>query len=213
VSGLLLLAMAATALAFSVRSGRPTPPAEPPPEAVAAVKAVAPAAPRPSAAKPRPRDARKAVRRVFGQAVTLDPASPAAGDFNGDGWEDLAAVVRAAPRMLDQVNDELSNWIRQDATGPRGGRVAVGAEDVLLAVIHGHGPEGWRSAAARQSYLVRNAPSRPRATEDNAGLARAGSREPRGHVLVDDAPGRPGYLYWSGSRYVWTSLDGPAATR
>jgi len=30
---------------------------------------------------------------------------------------------------------------------------------------------------------------------------------------VDDAPGHPGFLYWSGSRYVWTAGAGAAPGR
>jgi hypothetical protein len=108
-----------------------------------------------AAPKLKPRDVRNALHRVFGPAVTQGPAPAAVGDFNGDGSEDLAAVVRVAPKMLEVVNDELANWLRQDATGGRTGRVIVGQDDVLLAVIHGHGPQGWRHGEARQGYLVR----------------------------------------------------------
>lgn len=179
---LLLLSMAAAAASLSVHSGS--------------------ASPRPSVpAPPKARDVRAAIQRVFGEAVTVDPGRVAAGDFNGDGSEDLAVAARAAPAMLDRLNDEVANWTLQDASAPRpGDRVTLAREEALLAVVHGYGPAGWRDPQARQSYLVRHAVARPRVTRDAHGLA---------HVLVDDAPGHPGFLYWSGSRYVWTPTPRP----
>ncbi len=178
---LLLLSMAAAAVALSVHSGT--------------------ASPRPSLpAPPKARDVRAAIERVFGKAVTVDPARAAAGDFNGDDSEDLAVAARAAPAMLEQVNHDLANWTLQDAAAPRPARVTVAREDTLLAVVHGYGAAGWRDPQARQSYLVRHGAARPRVARDAHGLA---------DVLVDDAPGHPGFLYWSGARYVWTATPRP----
>jgi len=203
VAWLLLLSMAGAVAALSVRSDRQGTRVERPPHAMAAGKAaVSPRPPLP--APPRPRDVRKAIRRVFGETVTVDPARAAAGDFNGDGSEDLAAGARAVPALLDGLNHELANWTVQDATASRPDRVTVAREDALLAVVHGYGVAGWRSPQARQCYLVRHAAERPRVVRDAHALA---------HVLVDDAPGHPGFLYWSGSRYVWTAGAGAAPGR
>jgi len=143
-----------------------------------------------------------------------------AGDFNGDGSEDLAVVARSRAGKLTRINHELANWTLQDslapppdASGAPPPRVTVRQKDVLLAVIHGHGATGWRNPEARQSYLVRNSPARPRVIQDVRGLAQAGSPRLRGDVIVDAMPGRPGFLYWSGSRYVWAPLRGAAPAR
>jgi hypothetical protein len=146
------------------------------------------------------RQVREALRRVFGDAVAIEAGRAMAGDFNQDGSEDLAAVARAAPGGLAQINDEFANWIVQDAAAP--GRastgVTVAASDPLLAVLHGHGSAGWRNPEARQAYLVRVSLARPRVVK---------------HALVDDAPGHPGFLCWSGSRYVWSSTPLPPGGR
>lgn len=179
---LLLLSMAAAAASVSVHSGSASPRSSTP-------------------APPKARDVKAAIQRVFGEAVTVDPGRAATGDFNGDGSEDLAVAARPAPARLDHLNDDLANWTLQDASASRtSDRVTVARADALLAVVHGYGAAGWRDPQARQSYLVRHAVARPRVARDAHGLAQ---------VLVDDAPGHPGFLYWSGSRYVWTATPRP----
>jgi hypothetical protein len=85
----------------------------------------------------------------------------------------------------------------------------VRQEDVLLAVLHGHGATGWRNPEARQSYLVRNAVGdrlEPRSMEQAAdALAGTGVARLRGDVIVEAIGGRPGFLYWTGAKYAWAS--------
>jgi hypothetical protein len=212
---LLLLSMAAAAAALSARGRHRGPPVEAaPPATVPAAPSRATRAALPPA--PRARDIRDAVRRVFEGVVVADARRAVAGDFNGDGDLDLAVVARPAAGALERINNELANWTLQDASAPAlgaggGSRVHVAEQDVLLAVIHGHGAGGWRNPQARQSYLVRNSPARPRVVVDARGLAQAGSPCSRGHAIVDAVADRPAFLCWSGSRYVWTPRD-PSGT-
>ena len=76
---------------------------------------------RPSCPHPRMSEVKAALHRVFGDSCSL-PALRAlkgvqfiVGDFNGDQSEDLALTVRPAAGKLKEVNDELANWIIQDA--------------------------------------------------------------------------------------------------
>jgi len=215
---LLILSMAAAAAALSARSRHRAPPVEAAPHAPApaetfgTVRGLLPS-------PPKAREVREAIRRVFADAVAADGGRAVAGDFNGDGSEDLAVVARPGPGRLAPINHELANWTVQDAqaapldaSGAR--RVTVRQADLLLAVIHGHGARGWRNPEARQSYLVRNAvgsQARPRVVEDGRGLARPGSPRLRGDVIVEGIPGRPGFVYWSGARYVWFPLASAGA--
>ena len=209
---LLLVAMAAAAAVLWATDRSRTSPVESPPR-VAATAAPVDLPRRPQPRPPLPRQVRDALRRVFGDVVVIDASRALAGDFNDDGSEDLAAVARAAPAMLARVNDELANWIVQDAAAPgrSSTRVTVSPSDTLLAVLHGHGEPGWQNPEARQAYLVRVSLTRPRLFVDNRGLVQAVPGAPVKHVVVDDLPGHPGFLYWSGSRYVWTSTPVPAA--
>ena len=82
------------------------------------------------------------------------------GDFNGDGSRDLAVVIKPAPNKLADLNEEFPNWILKDpfsSDQPRIPRLRVAADDTLLAVIHGYGPNGWRDSQATQTFLLKNA--------------------------------------------------------
>src|SRR5689334_17118738 len=110
------------------------------------------------------------LRRNFGSGVVsrTQEGSFVTGDFNGDGSQDLAVVVRFGRSKLDTINDPLSNWTIQDAAQAflpsgsqrvvfrtRGARTVVRPKEPLIAVVHGTGSQGWRDALARQTYLVR----------------------------------------------------------
>jgi hypothetical protein len=158
--------------------------------------------------------------RAFGPTLSLDPATERAflaGDFNGDGAADLAAVVRprdaGAPARL---NAELSPWTVQDASAPAAaaGRrvpVKVAAGDLLLAVVHGVDRDGWRHPDARQGYLVKNAAGsglRRRALSEAPPAIRLSVlRTHLGDVIAENRAGEPGLILWNGAAYVWAHLD------
>jgi len=215
---LALLSMAATAAILTTRGRRSGPESEAAPSGLVSMDSlVAEPAPKPSS--PRPAETQAAVRRVFADAVVADPRRAVAGDFNGDGAVDLAVVVRPARGALDRINHELANWTVQDAAGraPGGGRVQAAAQDVLLAVIHGYGAGGWRNPGARQSYLIRNAAGDALTVRERGAaerdLAQTGLARLRGDVITQSIDGRRGLVYWSGSRYLWTSAGTAAAGR
>jgi len=160
---------------------------------------------------PQPDEVRTVVARVFAGALHVErrPAPAGiAGDFNGDGWPDLAVAGRPAENRLGELGGELANWILEDPRGPRSrpADVRVEANDALLAIVHGHGPEGWRSDEARQAYLLRGAfarlESRPLDKARPASHSRSVARS-RKDALVGTLAGRRGFLLWSGARYSW----------
>ncbi|HEX7955887.1 MAG TPA: hypothetical protein VF508_03040, partial [Pyrinomonadaceae bacterium] len=94
-----------------------TPAATTAPQAVA-TPAAAPAAPAPAnaARPPDPAQVRAALERTYKGALAADTAAaqPVVGDFNGDGSEDLVVAARPAPGRVDELNDDLANWIVYD---------------------------------------------------------------------------------------------------
>ena len=148
------------------------------------------------AAKPaRGEDASAALERVFGGALVAQLASAATGDFNGDGSPDL--VVSATPTAwgAGALGDLLASWMLLDLDAPRlhaRQPVPVATGDTLIAIIHGHGPAGWRSPEARQAYVLKRGPAALQVRALGSAEVIAGSRN-----------GRKGFVRWTGARYAW----------
>jgi hypothetical protein len=173
-------------------------------------------------------EVRAAVARVYHGAVAVenDRATPfVVGDFNGDGSEDLAVVVRPGAGKLSEINGEYAGWFVEDprkvaapevrgdvkvlAKRPEPVRVRQG--DLLLAVIHGYRERGWRDPLASQTYLLRAAAggemkSQPAAEALGAVTDKGNLPQPRGDVIRERLEGADGFVYWAGAKYAWAGL-------
>jgi len=172
--------------------------------------------------KPTAQEVQQAVARVFGTTVNVDNQTPdflVAGDFNGDDSVDLAVLVKPAPRRLSEINSSLANWIIQDPhrafvppknqtvviLPPRTEPEHVRSGQLLLAVIHGFGKEGWRDQRARQAYLLSNAAGNALASaRPSQSLQRDfGVFSSQRDVIAEQLGGSHGVLYWTGAAYAW----------
>jgi hypothetical protein len=178
---------------------------------------------------PQVSDVRAALERTYKGAVAFDEdgARSVAGDFNGDGSEDLMVEVRPAPGKVAELNDELSNWIVSDPLTvqppdprdfdphqgvqklkPSTARPHIEPNDALLVVIHGHQETGWRNPEAMQTYLLKNVAGTDLKAQSRAGAqapVQQKKRTPRlfGDVLEEKLNGNSGFLYWTGATYGW----------
>jgi hypothetical protein len=154
-----------------------------------------------------------AVKRVFKESALVDTSRKPvfiAGDFNGDLSQDIAVVLKPAPERLSDMNDELPTWILRDPSAGNESqmpRLRVAASDVLLAVIHGYGPSGWRDEQATQTFLLKNAVGsgmEARQAKDVASASQ-GKKHPQlnGDVIGEVLRGTSGYLYYSNASYSW----------
>lgn len=185
----------------------------------------------PSLPPPKPEEVTEVIKRVFQNAMTTDAGRSQKyilGDFNGDGSQDIAIVVGPADGSLDDINSEVANWIREDPhkiilpdphksvqeLPPGTGPVVVLQGEVLLAVVHGYGPEGWRNPLARQTYLLKNAVGSNmtrRPIKELTDSARGREKQPKltpvmianGEVIKEVFGGESGFLYYTGARYAW----------
>ena len=171
-------------------------------------------------------EVRSAVTRVYGGTVTLDPNRFLVGDLDGDGSQDLVAVVRPVAAMLPDINNELARWKIEDprkvfvptlaaslkrkpsAPAP----VLADRGDLLMVVIHGHGANGWRDPEAMNTYLLKNAVGSGISlqTIKEARTAAKSKNRPinlRGDVIKQTLGGETGYLFWTGADYAWHSLQ------
>jgi len=204
-------------------SGTPTPS---PAVAEGATPAATQTAPTPTPSPPSQAEAEAALERVYKRALSIDKAHrepPVVGDFNGDGSQDIAVAARPAEGTLAEINDELANWVlgdplrgsapepkkgAQPTPEPAQGRVLVERGDRLLAIIHGNGREGWRDAAATQSYLLRNAVgegmrSAPLKSYPPALKVLSKGAHRSADVIEVRLAGVEGFLYWARGKYTW----------
>ena len=204
------LVIVSCCLALSCSSGsRPVAEAPPPP----VVKADEPVPEVSKLPPPELAQVQEAVKRVFKEAAVIDSSHTTAfiaGDFNGDLSQDIAVILKPAPEGLSELNEDLPAWLLRDPFGSpesRGPRLRVAATDVLLAVIHGYGPKGWRDPEARQTYLLKNAVGSAMQThaQKDFTTANQGKKLPqlRGDLIGETLGGKSGYLYYSGATYSW----------
>jgi hypothetical protein len=173
-----------------------------------------------------PHEVQAAVKRVFKDSAIVDSSQKPAfvtGDFNGDSSQDLAVVLKPEASRVADMNEEFPSWILRDLSGAKESkapRLQIGADEVLLAVIHGYGPNGWRDSQATQTFLLKNAAgsSMEAQSAKNFVAANKGRKMPglRGDVVAEVLGGKSGYLYFTNSSYAWydpKSFTGEAEPR
>jgi hypothetical protein len=184
----------------------------------------------PNAALPPPptlAEAQAAVARIYKNTVTVDTAGRSGnpfvvGDFNNDGVEDIAVVVRPARGMLSEINSEYANWIVEDilkvqlpvvhngiqVLPPKPAPVKIEQNDQLLVIVHGYQKDAWRNSQARQTYLLKNAVGDNMKTQPiKYALAGASAKNPHvavnGDVIRETMAKQEGFIYWTGAKYAW----------
>jgi hypothetical protein len=175
---------------------------------------------------PRLDEVEEAVNRIFKDAAIIDNSRNPnfiAGDFNGDLSQDIAVAVKPAPGKLPEMNEEIPAWMLRDPFAPvEPGMPPLRVEenDVLLAVIHGYGLDGWRDPQATQTYLLKNAvgSGMKRLTGKEFVAANRGKKLPRlhGDLIGEVLQGASGCLYYAGATYSWydpRSFKGEPARR
>ena len=175
---------------------------------------------------PAPTEVSEAVTRVFKDAVTIDSRRQPncfAGDFNGDASQDLAVFLQPASGKLAEMNQELPPWILKDPSaipGHPAPPLRVNANELLLAIIHGYGPSGWRDAQATQTYLLKNAVGLEVKAYPRTEFVKVNQGKPlprlAGDLIGANPRGKPAYLYFSGAQYSFydpQTFKGEAAAR
>jgi hypothetical protein len=164
----------------------------------------------------------RAVLRVFDKVAAADLSRKPAftlGDFNGDGSQDLAVFIKTNGGQFGEINNELANWVLEDPKNiapprtnkPSAPPVHAQKEDLLLAVIHGVGVEGWHNPEAKQTYLLKNNDAAKLSTQSIKDLKAANDKgslpQLRGDVIGETVGSQPGILYWNGGKYAWYRIE------
>ncbi|HVF88597.1 MAG TPA: hypothetical protein VNH22_00930 [Blastocatellia bacterium] len=168
-------------------------------------------------------EVRTCIDRNFQETVRFQPSGIKnffAGDFNGDGSQDIAAVVKPIKERLPDINSAVANWMIADPVALAARSLGAEARSVsskpsvteedgsLLAVVHGFGIQGWRDPEARQVYLLKNATGDSLRTVRQGEVGQGGSNDgPMPHLYGDiiqqRLAGESGFLYYTGSGYEW----------
>jgi hypothetical protein len=119
-----------------------------------------------SAAAAAPVD-NKFVHQQFGDSCTLEPNfAPMVADLNSDGVADIVLVARCKNALIDQgdknykVIDPMDSFYGYGNTAIT---TSFAPDDpklrgVALLVIHGSGPDAWRSATPLAKFVIINIP-------------------------------------------------------
>lgn len=175
---------------------------------------------------PKPAEVQDAIRRIYKNAVHVEANQFIVGDFNGDGSQDVAVTVKPAMGKLEELNNEVANWILEDPQKiplpdptkrvqqfpPAPPPVRVEMSDTLIAVLHGYGQNGWRAPEAIQTYLLKNAVGKNMTCQEAKTIIKNAKAvknlpRPRGDVINQTLNGKSGFLYYTGAKYVWYGTD------
>ncbi|HJQ23553.1 MAG TPA: hypothetical protein VKA60_06520 [Blastocatellia bacterium] len=205
-----------------------TPPTATETPAVVALPPAPPPAPtRATLPPPTAAEVRNAVARVYQDMVRVNTEGAptfAVGDFNGDQVQDLAVVVEPVKEKLDELNSEVAPWrirdpltaslpppvmsVRRNDPPPR--VVITAGDKLLLAIIHGYGPQGWRDPEARQTLLLKNVVGDRLTVQPLRSALPTKGAPLRGDVIKTNVTSAAGFLYYIHSSYEWYN---PRATR
>lgn len=162
----------------------------------------------PAAAKTS--EVQEAVRRIFKDAAVVETnynPNFLAGDFNGDGSQDLAVILK--PVKLDLMNQEMPPWLIRDPRTRRDLRMALRIEkdETLLAVIHGYGANDWRDPDATQTFVLKNVVGNDLKVHTGQEFVTANSGRklprPQGDLIGETVQGTQGFLYYASATYSW----------
>ena len=155
-------------------------------------------------------EVQEAVKRVFKDAAVVDTnynPNFLAGDFNGDGSQDLAVILK--PVKLDLMNQELPPWLVREPRAKKDPRIAskIEKDETLLAVIHGYGANDWRDPDATQTFVLKDVVGNNLKVESAKDFVTANSGRklprPQGDLIGETVQGNPGYLYFAQATYSW----------
>jgi len=190
----LVLAITAASVTVAAKKNQPSPPPAP-------AKAPAPAV----------TDAY--IHKEFGDNCSLLDGPPQfVGDLDGDGVEDLVVAGRCKNPMADQaeygfrVTDPYNSFLGFGDVKVTSTFASDSPErkGVSLLIVHGVGPEGWRSDKPKQKFLLINLPFKT-LTVKRLALRK---RTVLGVYMEEQGEGEAtsSVIFWDGKKYRYQVL-------
>ncbi len=152
------------------------------------------------------------VQKEFGSSCTLVAGPPTlTADLDGDGVEDVVIAARCTNPFPDQAEDSfaiIDPYYTYFGFGDPKVTTGFASEDpklkgLALLIIHGAGPEAWRSPVPRAKFVIVNLPYRQIAvkklTVHKKTIMAIFIEESEGNQTVST-------VYWDGKKYKYMPL-------
>jgi len=160
---------------------------------------------------PVPADAQDVVLKQFGkefQIFTELPAPFLTGDFDGDGVEDAAIIVRARHPLADKGKYDFISFSPEDEYYGYGDPKVMTTTEwerwqdrKLVLVIHGAGAEGWRSEHPKAKFLLVNLPF------DNFYIVHTKIKKKTQDVIAGETSVMSSIVFWTGKKYKYDPMS------
>ncbi len=153
------------------------------------------------------------VHKQFGATCTLVAGPPPlTADLDGDGIEDVVIVARCSNPLMDQTENNykvVDPYNSFFGYGDPKITTQFASEDpqgrgLSLLIIHGSGPEAWRSANPKAKFIIINLPfkqlSVKKLTERKKTIMAIYAEEAR------EGEGTVSVVFWDGKKYKYRPL-------
>ena len=155
----------------------------------------------------------KFVHQQFGNSCSLEPNfAPMVGDLNADGVDDIVLVARCKNALIDQgdknykIVDPIDSFY---GYGNPAITTSFAPDDpklrgVALLVIHGSGPDAWRSATPVSKFVIINLPVKTLALKKMK--VRRKKLVNASYVEQASADEMTAVVFWDGKKYRYQPL-------
>ena len=152
------------------------------------------------------------IQKQFGEEFTLvDISTPYVRDIDGDGVDDLVIVARSKKTMLDAAEHSyrvVDPYYSFYGYGDPKLTSTFGSEDVMdknlvVLVIHGAGPEAWRSETPKAKFVIINVPLK------RIAVRRLQLRKKQVNAIFAveaDASAGDSVVFWDGKQYKYQPI-------
>jgi hypothetical protein len=155
----------------------------------------------------------KFVHQQFGDSCSLEPNfAPMVADLNGDGVDDIVLIGRCKNALIDQGEKNYKVIDPMDSFFGYGNPVITtnfAPDDpklrgISLLVIHGSGPEAWRSETRLSKFVIINMPVK-RLSVKRMKISR---KKLANAIYVEEATGdqMTSAIFWDGKKYRYEPL-------
>ena len=154
------------------------------------------------------------VHHQFGESCSLESSwAPMVSDLNNDGIDDIVIAARCKNALVDEGDKDYKVIDPMDSFYGYGNpSITTGfAPDdpklrgIALLVIHGAGPDAWRSETPLAKYVIINLPVKTLTVKK---MRTRNKKKSVNAIYVEEASGdgMTSAIFWDGHKYRYTPL-------